>query len=114
MGEACVYQKRRISEHCRYKKESEDRCDDNNRTIRSGKGTYREIGVDTDAALKILKKIPISLHCWQGDDVGGFDQRGPLTGGIQATGNYPGKARTPEELMADIDEVLALAPGRLS
>ena len=47
----------------------------------AAKELYREIGVDTDAALKILKKIPISLHCWQGDDVGGFDQRGPLTGG---------------------------------
>ena len=71
---------------------------------KAAKELYREIGVDTDAALKILKKIPISLHCWQGDDVGGFDRRGPLTGGIQATGNYPGKARTPEELMAYCDE----------
>ena len=77
----------------------------------AAKELYREIGVDTDAALKTLKRIPISLHCWQGDDVGGFDRRGPLTGGIQATGNYPGKARTPEELMEDIDEVLAFAPG---
>ena len=61
---------------------------------------------------EILKTVPISLHCWQGDDVKGFDQDGPLTGGIQTTGNYPGKARTPEELMADMDKVLALAPGK--
>lgn len=73
---------------------------------------YKGMGVDTDAALERLRSIPVSMHCWQGDDVGGFDQRGPLTGGIQATGNYPGKARTPEELMADIDKVLALAPGQ--
>ena len=58
-----------------------------------------------------LKNIPVSLHCWQGDDVKGFDQDGPLTGGIQATGNYPGKARTPEELIADMEKVMALCPG---
>ena len=63
------------------------------------------LGVDTDKALETLKNIPISMHCWQGDDVTGFDHEGPLTGGIQATGDYPGKARTPEELMADIDKV---------
>ncbi|HUM85282.1 MAG TPA: L-rhamnose isomerase [Lachnospiraceae bacterium] len=73
---------------------------------------YQELGVDTDAALGTLKKVPISMHCWQGDDVTGFDQEGPLTGGIQTTGNYPGKARTPEELMADIDKVLSLVPGK--
>lgn len=75
------------------------------------KARYAEVGVDTDKAIETLKKIPVSLHCWQGDDVKGFDQDGPLTGGIQATGNYPGKARTPEELMADMDKVLALCPG---
>lgn len=75
------------------------------------KEMYAEIGVDIDQALEVLKKIPVSMHCWQGDDVVGFDQDGPLTGGIQTTGNYPGKARTPEELMADIDEVLKLVPG---
>ena len=64
---------------------------------------YGKLGVDTDGALETLKKIPISMHCWQGDDVIGFDHDGPLTGGIQTTGNYPGKARTPEELMADIE-----------
>lgn len=78
----------------------------------SAKELYREIGVDTDKALEVLKNIPISMHCWQGDDVTGFDHDGPLTGGIQATGNYPGKARTPEELMADIDKALSLIPGK--
>ena len=72
---------------------------------------YATLGVDADAALETLAKVPVSLHCWQGDDVGGFDQKGPLSGGIQTTGNYPGKARAPEELMADIDKVLALCPG---
>ena len=54
---------------------------------------YADVGVDTDAAIAKLKEIPVSLHCWQGDDVTGFDHDGPLTGGIQTTGNYPGKAR---------------------
>lgn len=72
---------------------------------------YAKVGIDTDAAIEKLKKIPVSLHCWQGDDVSGFDQKGPLTGGIQTTGNYPGKACTPKELMEDIDEVLKLCPG---
>lgn len=78
----------------------------------SAKEMYKKIGVDTDAAMEQLKEIPVSLHCWQGDDVIGFDHDGPLTGGIQTTGNYPGKARTPEELMADIDEVIKLTPGK--
>jgi L-rhamnose isomerase len=78
----------------------------------SAKEMYRLIGVDTDEAMKILKQIPISMHCWQGDDVKGFDQDGPLSGGIQTTGNYPGRARTPEELMADIDMALKLIPGK--
>lgn len=77
------------------------------------KAKYAAIGVDTDAAIARLKTVPLSLHCWQGDDVRGFDTdpNQPLTGGIQTTGNYPGRARTPEELMADIDQVLALCPG---
>lgn len=83
----------------------------NKERYEAAKEMYAEIGVDTDQALEVLKKIPVSMHCWQGDDVVGFDQDGPLTGGIQTTGNYPGKARTPEELMADIDEVLKLVPG---
>lgn len=76
------------------------------------KEMYAGLGVDTDQALETLKNIPISMHCWQGDDVTGFDHDGPLTGGIQATGDYPGKARTPEELMADIDKVLSFVPGK--
>lgn len=75
------------------------------------KKAYAELGVDTDTAIRILKDVPVSLHCWQGDDVTGFDQKGPLTGGIQTTGNYPGKAGSPEELFADIDEALKLMPG---
>ena len=78
----------------------------------AAKQAYKNIGVDTDAALEALKKIPVSMHCWQGDDVVGFDGAGALSGGIQTTGNYPGKAKTPEELMADIDKALSLIPGK--
>ncbi len=77
----------------------------------SAKEIYAKIGVDTDAAIKKLQGIPIAMHCWQGDDVGGFEGVGELSGGIQATGNYPGKASNPEELMADIDKALSLIPG---
>ena len=78
------------------------------------KEKYAALGIDTDAAIAALKKVPVALHCWQGDDVGGFDQKEKaLTGGIQATGNYPGKATTPEELMADIDKVISLVPGQV-
>ena len=77
------------------------------------KKQYEALGVNVDAALEKLKTVPVSLHCWQGDDVRGFDTdpTKPLTGGIQTTGNYPGRARTPQELMADIEEVLKLCPG---
>ena len=78
----------------------------------SAREYYQGMGVDTDQAIKTLKDIRISMHCWQGDDVTGFDHDGPLTGGIQTTGNYPGKARTPEELMADIDKAFSLIPGK--
>ena len=78
----------------------------------AAKEMYGKIGVDTDAAIARLKEIPVSLHCWQGDDVTGFDHEGPLTGGIQTTGNYPGKAGTPEELMQDMEKALKLMPGR--
>lgn len=78
----------------------------------AAKERYSKVGVDTDKAIEILKKIPVSLHCWQGDDVKGFDQDGPLTGGIQTTGNYPGKARTSEELMADMEFAMSLMPGK--
>jgi len=79
------------------------------------KAKYAGLGVDTDAAIERLKTVPIALHCWQGDDVRGFDTdpNKPLTGGIQTTGNYPGRARTPEELMADIDKVISLVPGQV-
>lgn len=76
------------------------------------KEIYDLQGVNTDEAIAKLAKLPISIHCWQGDDVNGFENKGgALTGGIQATGNYPGRARTPEELMADMDEALRLIPG---
>ncbi len=76
------------------------------------KEMYAKIGVDTEKAMEILAKAPVSVHCWQGDDVIGFDHDGPLTGGIQTTGNYPGKARTPDELMADMDKMFSLCPGQ--
>ncbi len=79
----------------------------------TAKQAYAAFGVDADAAMARLQTVPVSLHCWQGDDVRGFDTDPgkPLTGGIQTTGNYPGRARTPEELMADLDQVLRLCPG---
>ena len=77
------------------------------------KKRYAEFGIDTDAVLEKLKNIPISMHCWQGDDVIGFENPdGELTGGIQTTGNYPGKATTPDELRADIEKALSLIPGK--
>ena len=79
----------------------------------SAKEIYAKVGVDTEKAMEILKELPVSLHCWQGDDVTGFDHDGPLTGGIQTTGNYPGKATTPEQLMADMEKVLSLIPGKI-
>ena len=73
---------------------------------------YTALGVDTDAALTRFEKVAVSLHCWQGDDVGGFENPGgELTGGIAATGNYPGKARTADELRSDLDVVYSLLPG---
>ena len=75
------------------------------------KERYAKIGINTDEAIEKLKSIPISIHCWQGDDVTGFENVGELSGGIQATGNYPGKARNPEELMADFEKAISLIPG---
>jgi L-rhamnose isomerase len=76
------------------------------------KKRYAQYGIDTDAVLEQLKSIAISMHCWQGDDVIGFENPdGELTGGIQTTGNYPGKARCAEELMADFEKTLSLVPG---
>ena len=77
----------------------------------SAKEIYAKYGVDTDAAFAKCKEFAVSLHCWHGDDVIGFDHDGGLTGGIQTTGNYPGKARTPEELLADMDKAMSLMPG---
>lgn len=74
---------------------------------------YADLGVDVAGALARLSKLSVSLHCWQGDDVGGFEEgRGPLEGGIAVTGNYPGKARTPDELRADLEQAYRLIPGR--
>lgn len=75
------------------------------------KARYQEIGVDTDKALEELDKVRISLHCWQGDDIQGFVSKASLSGGIQVTGNYPGKARNLEELQQDVEKVLSLLPG---
>ena len=76
------------------------------------KERYAALGVDTESVLNTLKDVTVSVHCWQGDDVVGFDAKEALSGGIQTTGNYPGKATTPEQLMADFDEVLRLTPGK--
>src|SRR3977135_3790840 len=77
------------------------------------KERYAALGIDADRALRRLQTIPISLHCWQGDDVGGFEKAGnELGGGLAVTGNYPGKARTADELRADLDQALSLIPGK--
>lgn len=76
------------------------------------KQAYASIGVDTDKAIETLKNVTVSVHCWQGDDVVGFDSKQSLSGGIQTTGNYPGKATTPEQLMADLDKAFSLIPGK--
>ena len=83
-----------------------------NERYESARKIYQSIGVDTEAALERLKNVPVSMHCWQGDDVIGFDSRESLSGGIQTTGNYPGRAATPEHLMQDISKVLTLVPGK--
>ena len=76
------------------------------------KKEYEQIGIDTEAALECLRDIPVSIHCWQGDDVVGLDGGGALSGGIQTTGNYPGRARNFEELTADIKKAFSLMPGK--
>ncbi len=77
------------------------------------KKEYEKWGINVDDVLKQLKQVPISIHCWQGDDVGGFEvNKGELSGGIDVTGNYPGKARTPEELRSDLEKALSLIPGK--
>ena len=76
------------------------------------KECYAKIGIDTEAVLDKLAQVPVSIHCWQGDDIDGFENSAVLSGGIMTTGNYPGKARNPEELMADIEKVLSMVPGK--
>ena len=76
------------------------------------KERYASIGVDTDKAMDILQNISLSMHCWQADDVTGFESAGALTGGIQTTGNYPGKARNMEEVRMDILKAMSFIPGR--
>ncbi len=83
-----------------------------NNAYERAREVYAAWGIDTEKAIETLKNAPVSVHCWQGDDVTGFDHDGPLTGGIQTTGNYPGKARTPEELLADMDKAFSLTPGK--
>src|SRR4051812_18902822 len=78
----------------------------------AAKERYEELGVDVDRALERLAKIPISLHCWQGDDVVGFENTGEsIGGGLAVTGNYPGRARDPDELRSDLNKALELIPG---
>ena len=81
-------------------------------SYQEAKQAYAAFGVDTEAAIAALKNVPISVHCWQGDDVLGFEGAESLTGGIQTTGNYPGRARTPEELLKDYAFALSLMPGK--
>ena len=76
------------------------------------KNEYLKLGIDTDRAIEKIISVPISIHCWQGDDVRGFDTKSELSGGIQTTGNYPCGARTPDELMADISKAFSLIPGK--
>ena len=73
---------------------------------------YAEHGVDVDAAVAAMDAYPVSIHCWQGDDVGGFEGAGELGGGLAVTGNYPGKARNADELRADADWAMSLLPGK--
>ena len=83
-----------------------------NAIYEEAKKKYAEYGIDTEEVIKKLGGAEISVHCWQGDDVIGFDSKKALSGGIQTTGNYPGKARTPEELMQDLDKALSFCAGK--
>lgn len=83
------------------------------RAYRLARERYAELGIDSERALRSLARIPISIQCWQGDDVGGFERAGqPLGGGLAVTGSYPGKARTPDELRRDFEKALSLIPGK--
>lgn len=84
-----------------------------NEQYEAAKQAYAKWGIDVDAAINTLKGVPISIHCWQGDDIGGFEvNKSELSGGIDVTGNYPGKATTPAELRADLEKALSLIPGK--
>ena len=76
------------------------------------KQKYLDFGIDVEKAMETLKNVPVSIHCWQGDDVNGFDSVGPLTGGIQTTGNYVGKAVGFEQLTEDMEKAFSLIPGK--
>ena len=83
------------------------------RNLDIAREAYAKLGVDVDAAIKSVSETPVSIHCWQGDDVAGFETPdGELTGGIQSTGNYPGKARNIDELRADFEFANKLIPGK--
>ena len=82
-----------------------------NARYESAKEIYAKYGIDTEAAIAKLSDVRICMHCWQADDVRGFEGTGTLSGGIQTTGNYPGGARNPDELFADLDKALSLIPG---
>src|SRR4030042_3921312 len=84
------------------------------KTFELAKAQYSELGVDVEEAMKKLDNFPVSLHCWQADDVGGFETADATLsgGGIQATGNYPGKARNIEEHRADVETAMSLMPGQ--
>lgn len=89
-----------------------DSCTRVEQAFEFARSAYAEIGVNVDAALERMKQVPISLHCWQGDDVGGFEGLGEaIGGGLAVTGNYPGRARTPDELRSDLDKALSMIPG---
>ena len=78
------------------------------------KQRFAAVGIDVEEALRQLDRLPVSMHCWQGDDVSGFENpEGSLTGGIQATGNYPGKARNASELRTDLEQAMRLIPGQI-
>lgn len=83
-----------------------------NNNYLNAKAKYKSFGVDIDKAIEILKELPLSLHCWQGDDNKGYDNDSALTGGILVTGDYPGRARTGDELRADIEKAFSLIPGK--
>src|SRR5512136_2323569 len=83
------------------------------KNYQEAKNRYAGLGLDTDQVLSGLRQVPVSMHCWQGDDVGGFENMDmALGGGLAVTGNYPGKARTPAELRSDIEMAFSLIPGK--